>query len=102
MPKTPGFKIPVPGKDELRPNMRDCDPSKGPNGYAKPVGFVMDLGAPRDSMTDWVGVRSPASATFKAGVPMGVNPSAKPGQATLPIQTGRTWPNRDKKTNPEA
>lgn len=98
--KQPGPDIPVPGKD-FRPNGRDCDPNKGPLGYVKPVAFVHDYGAPRGPLTEWVGVSSPASPTFKAGKPMGVNPSAKPEEQSLHIQTGMTWPNRNKKTTPE-
>jgi hypothetical protein len=102
MSKQPGFDMPVPGKDELRPNMRDCTPEKGALEYVKPAAMVQDFGAPRDALTMWRGTPSPASPTFKAGVPLGVNPDAKPEQQSQPIQTGMTWPNRNKKTTPEA
>jgi hypothetical protein len=99
--RQPGFDYPVPGRDELRPNMRSCNPADGPLAYAKPNQTVMDLGAPRGSLDDWIGVKSPASATFKAGVPMGINPSPKPEEQSAHIQTGITWPNRNKKDVPQ-
>lgn len=98
--KQPGPDIPAP--NDLRPNMRDCDPGKGPLAYVKPVGFVMDLGAPRDSLTEWVGVASPASPTFKAGRPMGLNAGHKPEEKSLHIQTGRLNYHRDQKATPES
>lgn len=99
--RVPGPNIPVPGHDELRPNDRDASVERGYLAHARPVQFVQDFGAPRDALTDWRGVPSPASPTFKAGVPKGVNPGVKPEPKSMPIQAGRTWPNRDSKERTE-
>ena len=95
MSKTPGLIDPP---DDLRPNMRDATPEKGALAYVKPVQFVMDLGAPRDALTEWRGTPSPSSPTFRAGVPGGVNPSAKPEEESAHIHTGITAFERTKKT----
>jgi len=97
MPTPPGFEMPVPGKDELRPNERDRTPEKGKLQYVKPVQAVYDLGAPRDELTYWRGTPSPASPTFRAGVPLGVNPSAKPEEEAARIHSGITAGERSQK-----
>jgi hypothetical protein len=101
MAKVPGFKIPVPGKDELRPNMRDATPEKGALSHIKPVAMVHDMGAPRDDLTYWRGTPSPSSPTFRAGVPRGVNPSAKPEEKAARIHSGIVAGERSKKTTEE-
>ena len=101
MPKVPGFDIPVPGENELRPHHRDQREDKGVLSHVQPVNMVMDFGAPRDALTDWRGVPSPASATFKAGVVAGVNPSMKPEEKTARIHTGITASERSKKQTAE-
>jgi hypothetical protein len=101
MSKVPGFDLPVPGRNELRPNERDKTPEKGPLAYVKPSAMVYDLGAPRDELTYWRGTPSPASPTFKAGVPLGVNPSVKPEEEAARIHTGIVAGERSKKTTEE-
>ena len=103
MSDQPGFKkLKVPGHNEMRPNMRDQEPDANNMAYCRPVSHVMDLGAPRDALTYWRGVASPASAEFKAGTPYGVNPSGKPEPKSMPIQIGRMNYHRDEKDVPEA
>ena len=101
MPKVPGFDIPVPGPDELRPHHRDQRDDKGKLSHVQPVNYVMDLGAPRDALVDWRGVQSPASPTFKAGVVAGVNPSMKPEEKAARIHGGITASERSKKQTAE-
>lgn len=103
MSDQPGFKkLKVPGHNEMRPHMRDISPDANNIEYCRPVSHVMDLGAPRDALTYWRGVASPSSPEFKAGEPYGINPSGKPEEQSVHIQTGITWPNRDEKDTPEA
>jgi hypothetical protein len=98
-PEVPGVDIPVPGFNEIRPHMRT--PRSEEHGvlkYVQPVNFVGDFGAPRDANTDWRGTRSPASPTFKAGVPMGVNAAKVTEEQSARIHTGITASERKSKT----
>ena len=40
----PGFKIPCPGPNELRPNARNAEADKGPLRFVTPQRMVMDFG----------------------------------------------------------
>ncbi|HEX6776385.1 MAG TPA: hypothetical protein VF238_11075 [Methylomirabilota bacterium] len=99
--KQPGLSD-APGRNDLRPNMRDEQPERGVFSFVKPVMHVQDMGAPRDSLTPWRGVPTPASAQFTAKNWMEKNPSPKPNPRTHPIQVGLTEIRRNKKEVPEA
>ena len=92
----PGLDIPLPGK-ELRPHLRNPREGHGVLNYVQPVSFVGDMGAPRDTLTDWRGTKSPASAQFVAGVAGTINPSPKTEEQSGRIQTGVTASERRKK-----
>lgn len=97
----PGFpKLPVPGKDQLRPNARDARPDVANPAlkYVQPVRMVHDYGAAHDDMTWWRGTPSPSSPTFKAGVPPTMTPASKPEPGNVPIQPGITVGDRRGKT----
>ena len=101
MAKQPGLIVdyfPM-DKNSLRPHMRDATPEKGVLSHIKPVAMVHDMGAPRDELTYWRGTPSPSSAEFRAGVPRGINPSAKPEEESLRIHAGITASERSKKTS---
>src|SRR5437867_2717100 len=93
-----GPDIVVPGHNELRPHMRSPREGHGVLNYVQPVNFVGDMGAPRDAQTPWRGTKSPASPTFKAGVPLGVNPEPHAEEESARIHTGITASERRKKT----
>jgi hypothetical protein len=95
----PGFpKLPVAGKDEMRPNARDARTEVTPTlKYCRPVSMVMDFGAPRDAMSDWRGAPSPSLPTFRAGTPPTM-PTSKPEPGNVPIQPGITIGDRRGKT----
>lgn len=97
-PAVPGVDIPVPGFNDIRPHMRTPREGHGVLNYVQPVNFVGDFGAPRDAMTDWRGTQSPASPTFRAGVPQGVSAEKRGEEQAARIHTGITSAERRKKT----
>lgn len=86
--KEPGFtKLPVPAKDELRPNHRDAKPDRGSLAYVGAgTANVMDMGAPRGEYP-WSPTTSPASGAFVAAAP--VHPEKpKEDEGGITIHTG--------------
>jgi hypothetical protein len=69
-PRVPGFHMPVPGHNELRPNARSAnpvEPGAEVRRFAQNKQSIMDFGAPRPGY--YGDPTSPASPTFVAPGP---------------------------------
>lgn len=82
----PGFPIPLPGKNDLRPNDRDADKDRGVLSHVRGNAMVHDFGAPKGEPWWWIPTAAPSRADFTPGNPPRRAKSKDDEHA--PIQTG--------------